>query len=217
MVGGYVNREADTRQDIDRYSTAPPAPPERKSSYGAYKSDSNTTSFLGGLPFDPESLATFELRQQQAKKSVTFHANVAPQPVSNDNDPQQYNNNGSSFVQKSQFAGTPLRLGMPASVQLSDGRTPENSLFQSQMSTPGTPATPGGVVGAQELYRDPRDRIAAARAVNNGLTIAPTPDRMSFRDKMRHFASEAGEDTPQEKAKISRAQQRLEAEMFGAK
>ena len=79
------------------------------------------------------------------------------------------------------------------------------------MSLQSTPAsnTPG-VIGAQEVYRDPRDRIAAYRQTNNVIT--PEPQRMSFRDKMRMFAKEAGENTPQERSKISRAQQALETQ-----
>ena len=68
------------------------------------------------------------------------------------------------------------------------------------------PPTPG-VVGAQEIYLDPRDRIQASRTQQD---VRVTPERMSFRDKMHHFATEAGEDTPVDRVKISRAQQRLE-------
>jgi len=70
-----------------------------------------------------------------------------------------------------------------------------------QLSDPPTP----GVVGAQELYRDPRERIQSTRG--QPQSDYQTPERMSFRDKMRRFASEAGEDTPVDKAKISRAEQ----------
>ncbi|KAK2145409.1 hypothetical protein LSH36_684g01025 [Paralvinella palmiformis] len=92
---------------------------------------------------------------------------------------------------------------------------------ESQNATPRIPAqnisaqsTPGsntpGVIGAQEVYRDPRDRITAYRQTNNVMTSEP--QRMSFRDKMRMFAKEAGENTPQERSKISRAQQALETQ-----
>ena len=84
-----------------------------------------------------------------------------------------------------------------------DVNTPDrqSSLLNSAPPTPG-------VVGSQELYLDPRERIQAGRT--QPPSNYQTPERMSFRDKMRRFAAEAGEDTPVEKSKISRAQQRIE-------
>ena len=89
------------------------------------------------------------------------------------------------------------------------GRTPDNQEPPSLV----VGATPG-VVGAQEVYRDPRDRIAAQRRQHNqGGSI---PERMSFRDKMKMFAAEAGEqNTPKERAKISRAQREIETSING--
>jgi len=76
-----------------------------------------------------------------------------------------------------------------------------------------------GVVGAQEVYRDPRDRMLAAKQ-NGGAGGGPvggitpnTMDRLSFRDKMKLFASEIGDSTPEERNKTSRAQQRIEAQL----
>ena len=69
------------------------------------------------------------------------------------------------------------------------------------------PPTPG-VVGSQELYPDPRDRMRSSHQEAYYMT----PDRMTFVDKMRRFAAEAGEDAPLPKAKISRAQQRIEVQ-----
>lgn len=89
-----------------------------------------------------------------------------------------------------------------------DQRTPDQYHPPSTLVSGDTP----GVVGAQEVYRDPRDRIAAQRqgpAGDNGAV----GERMSFRDKMKMFAKEAGENTPNDKLKISRAQQRVEASL----
>lgn len=74
-----------------------------------------------------------------------------------------------------------------------------------QVSVSSAPPTPG-VVGAQEHYPDLRDRMRPSHQEMYYMT----PDRMTFGDKMRRFAAEAGEDTPLPKAKISRAQQRIE-------
>jgi len=76
-----------------------------------------------------------------------------------------------------------------------------------QTSVVSAPPTPG-VVGAQELYPDPRKRMQSSYQEPYYMT----PDRMTFGDKMRRFAAEAGEDTPMPKAKISRAQQRIEVQ-----
>ena len=67
-------------------------------------------------------------------------------------------------------------------------RTPEYEPPRSETFVAGV--TPG-VVGAQEVYRDPRDRIAASKAAFRPGQ-APTADRMSFREKMTLFASESG-------------------------
>lgn len=80
------------------------------------------------------------------------------------------------------------------------GTTPDRHI--SVTSAPPTP----GVVGSQELYPDPRDRMRSSQQEPYYMT----PDRMTFVDKMRRFAAEAGEDTPIPKTKISRAQQRIE-------
>jgi len=100
------------------------------------------------------------------------------------------------------------------SVQQSAGASGSDAVVSHHDTTPdrrisatSAPPTPG-VVGAQELYPDPRNRIQSS---NQG-SYYMTPDRMTFGDKMRRFAAEAGEDTPLPKAKISRAQQRIEVQ-----
>ena len=112
-----------------------------------------------------------------------------------------------------QHGGTPMERDLPPSFQrpnygptspVYSPRTPEQ--IAATFVTGSTP----GVVGAQEVYRDPRDRIAAQRG---GLAPKNPPgsaERMSFRDKMKMFAHEAGEHTPQEKPKISSAQRTIE-------
>jgi len=90
-----------------------------------------------------------------------------------------------------------------------DGSDPVSSLQDTtpgrQVSVSSAPPTPG-VVGAQEHYPDVRNRMQSSHQD----TYYMTPDRMTFGDKMRRFAAEAGEHTPMPKTKISRAQQRIE-------
>ena len=83
-------------------------------------------------------------------------------------------------------------------------RTPDNT-YDPRLAVGSTP----GVVGTQEIYRDPRDRIAAQRT-NGQNAKNPGPERMSFRDKMKMFAHEIGDGTPQDRAKISSAEYRIE-------
>ena len=85
-------------------------------------------------------------------------------------------------------------------------QTPPHSSAQ-MLLTGDTP----GVVGGQEVYRDPRERMLAEKS--QGLRPPGSGERMSFRDKMRMFASEAGENTPQDRSKISTAQRRIDAQL----
>lgn len=69
-------------------------------------------------------------------------------------------------------------------------------------------ATPG-VIGAQEVYRDPRTRRLAEQAQQKLQTTVP--EKLSFKEKMKMFAMETGESsTPRDKSKISRAQREID-------
>ncbi|XP_025829526.1 afadin isoform X5 [Agrilus planipennis] len=88
---------------------------------------------------------------------------------------------------------------------------------ESMLASPTTPvdsphglaqATPG-VIGAQEVYRDPRTRrLAEQQAQCKPETV---PEKLSFKEKMKMFAMETGEaGTPKDKSKISRAQREID-------
>jgi hypothetical protein len=103
----------------------------------------------------------------------------------------QYSNrpSGPVYPQDVQYSQADPRLSMP---QYQD-RTPE-AIYDQRSNVTLVPGSTPGVVGAQEVYYDPRDRIAASKGAGpprGGPRI--TPDRMSFRDKMGMFATEAGE------------------------
>lgn len=70
------------------------------------------------------------------------------------------------------------------------------------------------VIGAQEVYRDPRSRIEAKIASTN-RTLQQSTDRMSFREKMKYFAQEAGEDTIKVKPKTSKTLRDIESQLHG--
>lgn len=63
------------------------------------------------------------------------------------------------------------------------------------------------MIGAQEVYRDPRLR----REPNQqNAPKGEAGDRLSFKDKMKMFAGEAGESTPVQRPKLSKSQRALE-------
>jgi len=85
---------------------------------------------------------------------------------------------------------------------LSSPRSPE-------VVTPGTGNTPG-VIGAQEVYRDPRMRRLAEQQQKQ-QAAAPKPEKLSFAEKMKMFAMESGQaDTPKDKMKASSKQREIE-------
>lgn len=74
----------------------------------------------------------------------------------------------------------------------------------------GTAMTTPGVIGAQEVYRDPRARRLAEQAQKKDQ-MQNVPEKLSFKEKMKMFAMETGEpDTPKDKSKISKAQREID-------
>ncbi|XP_045513951.1 afadin isoform X3 [Pieris brassicae] len=64
-------------------------------------------------------------------------------------------------------------------------------------ASPSAAHTPG-VIGAQEVYRDPRTRRLAEQRAR--AAPAPVPEHLSFKEKMKMFALESGEaSTPKDK------------------
>jgi len=78
--------------------------------------------------------------------------------------------------------------------------------FSSSNHSGHTPS----VIGTQEIYRDPRSRMLAAEKEKK-LSQDKPPDgaKLSFQEKMKLFAQEVGENTPRDKAKISKAQREI--------
>ncbi|XP_063706999.1 afadin isoform X3 [Culicoides brevitarsis] len=72
-------------------------------------------------------------------------------------------------------------------------------------------STPG-VIGAQEVYRDPRTKRLAEELNKKQSADSVVPEKLSFKEKMKMFALETGEaQTPKDKLKISRAQRDIDA------
>lgn len=61
------------------------------------------------------------------------------------------------------------------------------------------------------LHSDPRQRRLAEQQQQK-KTETPVPEKLSFKEKMKMFALESGENnTPKDKLKISRAQRDIDA------
>lgn len=79
---------------------------------------------------------------------------------------------------------------------------------ESMLASPTTPTDPSlnvatatpGVIGAQEVYRDPRARRLAEQQKKSQNESTPVPEKLSFKEKMKMFAMETGEqETPKDK------------------
>lgn len=87
---------------------------------------------------------------------------------------------------------------------LASPTTPNESIAGVSTATPG-------VIGAQEVYRDPRAKRLAEQAQQKNQNNTSVPEKLSFKEKMKMFAMETGEQgTPKDKSKISRAQREID-------
>ncbi|KAI6182523.1 Afadin [Aphelenchoides bicaudatus] len=68
------------------------------------------------------------------------------------------------------------------------------------------------ILGAHEVYNDPRQRLLNAKADLQAKALKPVPDgsNLNFRDKMKMFASQLGEQSPKDRFKSSSAQREIE-------
>jgi len=83
-------------------------------------------------------------------------------------------------------------------------------LSKMDFNTSSSGHTPS-VIGTQEIYKDPRSRMLMEQQEKK-LSAGKPPDgaKLSFKEKMKLFAQEVGENTPRDKAKISKAQREID-------
>ncbi|XP_018404820.1 PREDICTED: afadin [Cyphomyrmex costatus] len=175
-----------------------PPPPERGSSYAvmsqqsALRSNGSTTS---NLPPTSQQLTSI--------KRVSFH--------------------DASANSESMLRNVSSATSNPPSISMDTIREDPNNFIndaENLLASPKTPdgsgtsfsgATPG-VIGAQEVYKDPRQkRLAEKQKQQQNSQIGAVPEKLSFKEKMKMFAMETGEDgTPRDKVKISRAQREID-------
>ncbi|KAH0563632.1 hypothetical protein KQX54_003431 [Cotesia glomerata] len=79
------------------------------------------------------------------------------------------------------------------------------------LSLLGSPSLPSGSAWLL-LSQDPRQkRLAEKQKQQENAQLGEVPEKLSFKEKMKMFAMETGEDgTPRDKVKISRAQREID-------
>ncbi|XP_050454599.1 afadin isoform X3 [Cataglyphis hispanica] len=193
-----INGPSVSMPSQNSVNDAPP-PPERGSSYAvmsqqsALRSNGSTASNLPPTSQQPASM-----------KRVSFHD-------SNANSESMLRNMSSGSSNPSSMSmdiirEDPNNFINDAENLLASPKTPEGS------GTSFTGATPG-VIGAQEVYKDPRQKRLAEKQKQQqqNSQIGAVPEKLSFKEKMKMFAMETGEDgTPRDKVKISRAQREID-------
>ena len=217
----YANLPPQASPKVYNSNMYTPPPPERGSSYNVgnrnfnSRQEDNMDKYNGGYRVNNTSSSPFRSSQENIpKKTVSFNPHVnAPQNVGyvepEQRSPSSYQPFQRAYLTPEQsYSRTnyPMSSSSPSvpvnSVTDSSTLNAPEVQYRTQENTPT-------VIGAQEIYRDPRSRIEAKMA-NKGKQSA---DRLSFRDKMKFFAQEAGENTPKEKPKASTTQRRIESQL----
>ncbi|KAK3576959.1 hypothetical protein CHS0354_005964 [Potamilus streckersoni] len=202
-------------QNTSAMNSYAPPPPERGSSYSVANQRSISTSNIR-----PEAQTDSKIRSLNSatsgrgsteniptKKSVSFNTEVQTR----ESEPR-------SPTYPPYSSSQPVGVGLnrnfekPGNNSLANHNNIPQSPIKNNMNDVQykTAENTPSVIGAQEVYRDPRARIEAKMA-NQGKNMGS--DRMSFRDKMKYFAAEAGETTPQGRTRASKAQRAIESQL----
>lgn len=155
-------------------------------------------------------------------RRVSFHDEDAANAMNNNGGFGITNNGtmGSSYTEAGHLIGSSGEQGELGTIM--ERPDPDRFIDETMPAMLHTPTTPEaeswnmqiqitpGVIGAQEVYRDPRTRRLAEQQQKQ--KAEPVPEKLSFKEKMKMFALESGEDnTPKDKLKISRAQRDIDA------
>ena len=222
----HLNEPPPLRSVSSTTFRAQPAPVDSLGMYGAKKSvsfDSNLTTEIHTHPY-PSTSSEASLGFSPGDSNQAHPVANSSGPAGTPQNPTFIYTRGSSsgsslseppgqqYFQRGSYGPASSAPTTPLTNEVFDTyRTPENQGINNQ--TLVVSSTPG-VVGAQEIYRDPRDRIARQKQ-DTSAPKGPVPERMSFRDKMKMFATEIGENTPVERPKISKAQREIETSLNG--
>ncbi|XP_016772689.2 putative uncharacterized protein DDB_G0282133 isoform X9 [Apis mellifera] len=177
-----------------------PLPPERGSSF-AVMSQQNT---LRSNNANISNIILASQPQTTSVKRVSFHdSNANVESIRNISSGNLSTN---QTMTMDAITEDPNNFINDAEILLASPKTPEGS-----GGTSITGSTPG-VIGAQEVYKDPRQkRLAEKQKQQQSSQVGQVPEKLSFKEKMKMFAMETGEDgTPRDKVKISRAQREID-------
>lgn len=194
-----------------------PMPPQRHASYEFSNQRISSSSSMGHVPqaYEPplsnRSSSVSALRQLPetgGKKSVSFNSNLTTEIAESS---KRFVTTPTEVDAKPQFSSAVdgiFAASMGSGNAYPGNQSPKRPEETREKNFVTSPSTPG-VVGSQEIYRDPRERLMA----NKPRKVTPGtggPERLSFRDKQKMFASEIGENTPPDRVKTSRMQYQLE-------
>lgn len=210
----------------DRYTINVPPPPARGSSYEAANRSNNggpngyetANRSNSGVPnsyndYRNTSSTARVPPEPPFKKSVKFNTQLETQ-INTYNEEQARGQSVSSYRSSASDPQSPISPGVnsqPLDKNSNAFVTPpqQNHIDQKYRTTETTPT----VIGAQEVYRDPRSRINAQKDSHLAPPNKKGQEKMSFRDKMKFFAHEAGEDTPKYKPKASKTLRNIESQL----
>ncbi|KAL1139052.1 hypothetical protein AAG570_009113 [Ranatra chinensis] len=190
---GYGSNQASPAgQRLDTLvgnSNGPPQPPERGSSFAVMSQAQNHIIRTPPPSVTAVTTPSNNTTTMATAKRVSFQDASPPSP-SNNPPLENIREDPNNFINE---AETMLASPVSPDTQFT-GNTP-------------------GVIGAQEVYKDPRQRRLAEQQHQKLLSnkVGPVPEKLSFKEKMKMFAMETGEDgTPKDKVKISRAQRDID-------
>lgn len=227
---GYLQyTNVSSQGSFDGTGLAPP-PPERKSSYETFTHHQQRASFRNSSNIDlppppppaggssgglPSALKTAQEQPPPTKKSVSFNTQMnSYKDRTPSHSISSYRSPTGSLSSEHEFPPPP-NFSPDVEVFESDNHPLHSSnstdIRRSDFTYNSSSHAPN-VIGTQEVYRDPRSQIEAKIASQSSGRGA---DRMSFRDKMKYFATEAGEDTIKLKPKSSKTLRNIESQLNG--
>uniref|UniRef100_A0A1L8E626 Putative actin filament-binding protein afadin n=1 Tax=Nyssomyia neivai TaxID=330878 RepID=A0A1L8E626_9DIPT len=209
----------EVTRDAYELNGGPPPPPERNSSYIVMSQQQQKLRNSQTLPQKPP--VHLDLTK---KPIIPTNNNFTPPPVVANMVAINSRDKRVSFHDEENNVVAGAASLLPEQADLEIIREDPNKFIQDTTALLQTPTTPEneswnspiqqtpGVIGAQEVYRDPRTRRLAEQQQKNQKSNDTVPEKLSFKEKMKMFALESGENqTPKDKLKISRAQRDIDA------
>ncbi|XP_055526189.1 afadin isoform X2 [Wyeomyia smithii] len=228
VINNNTNSSTLVRHSNNLLTTAPTSA-TLLPSFGVVTSTSNTPVSSNNNINNNYTAANLANAAFRDNKRVSFHdedAAAAANMLNNNSCGGFFSGNtsniGSSYTEAGHLIGSSGATEQGALGTIMERPDPDRFIDETMpamLHTPTTPeveswniqmqATPG-VIGAQEVYRDPRTRRLAEQQQKQ--KSEPVPEKLSFKEKMKMFALESGENnTPKDKLKISRAQRDIDA------